>query len=71
MKRYEHLGVGDSNRIRDIFSQKKHTSDAYEIVKENKVILLKTETIGFKNDSELDEALRETFPASDAIAKYV
>ncbi len=47
-----------------------HTASVYELGKANKEILLKTLTMRIKNDRELDRALKDTFPASDAIAKY-
>jgi hypothetical protein len=71
MKVYEHPEVVDINNTCDISPQTQYTSDVCELVKGNKVILLKTETIRIKNDRELDQALKETFPASDAIAKYL
>jgi hypothetical protein len=37
----------------------------------NRVILLKTVTTRVKNDRELDQALKDTFPARYAIAKYL
>lgn len=70
MKLYEHPEVVDINNTCDISPPPQYTSDVCELVKANKVILLKTVTTRIKNDRELDQALKDTFPASDAITKY-
>jgi hypothetical protein len=70
MKLYEHPEVADIKNICEISSQTQYTSDVCEKIKANKVISLKIEVKRLKNDKELDEALEETFPASDAVAKY-
>ena len=71
MKRYEHPEVVEINDTCDISTQTKYTSDVCAKVKSDRVILLRTETLHIKNDRELDQALKDTFPASDAIAKYL
>lgn len=67
MKLYEHPKKVDISKSRDISPKTKHSSDVCE---KNKVIVLKNEKRDIRNDRELDEALKETFPASDAITKY-
>lgn len=71
MKHYEHPEVADVNNTCDISPQTKYTSDVCTKIKNEKIILLKTEALRIKNDKELDQALKDTFPASDAIAKYL
>lgn len=72
MKPYKRSMVVNSSNTCDIASQTQSSSDICEQVKSNnKVILLKTESKRLRNDKDLDQALKDTFPASDAIAKYL
>ena len=72
MKLYENPEVVYVSDTCDISPQTQYISDVSEnVVKGNKVILLKTEIKRIKNDKELDQALKDTFPASDAVAKYL
>ena len=71
MKPYQHPEIVDIKDTSDHCSQSQYTTDINGVVNGNQVTLLNTKTIRIKNDRELDEALKQTFPASDAVAKYL
>lgn len=71
MKLYKHPKTVDINNTYAMSSQIPSISEVCAKVKSNKGILIRTESNRISNDKELDQALKDTFPASDAIAKYL
>lgn len=70
MKTTEHPEVQDINNICTISPHTRLTNDVCSKIKNEKPSHLKIKARRIKKNEKLDQALKDTFPASDATAQY-